>query len=203
MDVIQTISSRRSIRRFKPLPISRDIISSILGAAILAPSAKNRQPWKFIVVEQNENKGMMLNCMRAGISRLRAEYAKLHILRSDVEQALETIDIMSQAPVTIFVFYRNDLCHAYEDGVDWKIGFKDIEVADIQSIGAAIQNLLLGATAKGIGCLWNCDVLYAYSELCEWFNTTYPLIAAITLGYPDENPEARPRFSIEEVAEWK
>ena len=57
MDLVKTIDSRRSIRAFKPDPVSRDIIDKILSLVIKAPSAINLQPWEFIVVMGEEKDG--------------------------------------------------------------------------------------------------------------------------------------------------
>jgi len=51
MDVFDAITKRRSIRAYKPDPVPEDKLNHVLEAARLAPSAKNRQPWKFIVVK--------------------------------------------------------------------------------------------------------------------------------------------------------
>lgn len=51
MDISQAISQRRSIRRFEDKPVPRELIEKILYAATLAPSGKNAQPWRFIVLE--------------------------------------------------------------------------------------------------------------------------------------------------------
>jgi nitroreductase len=50
----EVIEKRRSIRKFKDTPVSRENILKILEAARIAPSASNRQPWHFIVVEDKE-----------------------------------------------------------------------------------------------------------------------------------------------------
>jgi len=42
------------------------------------------------------------------------------------------------------------------------------DVVDIQSVGAAIQNMLLAAVDLGLGSLWICDVFFGYEELCAW-----------------------------------
>ena len=203
MNVQQAINSRRSIRKFRSDQIERNILEQIINSATMAPSAKNRQPWFFTVVEQQANKIELLKCLRQGIARLQKENLKLNIFRPDIEQALETFESMSQAPVTIIVTCRNNSRVSNDDGVKWNLVMKDIEVVDIQSIGAALQNMTLTATSLGIGCLWNCDVLYAYPELSEWLGLKFPIIAAISLGYFDEVPNPRPRISIDEITEWK
>jgi len=74
-----------------------------------------------------------------------------------------------------------------------------MDVLDIQSIGAAIQNMLLAAQELGLGSLWICDVFIAYEELCHWLGETGELIAAVSFGYADESPPARPRKPMREV----
>jgi nitroreductase len=73
------------------------------------------------------------------------------------------------------------------------------DVVDIQSVGAAIQNMLLAARDLGVGSLWICDVFYAYEVLRAWLGEGGEMIAAVCLGYADEAPSARPRKGIDEV----
>src|SRR3989337_760383 len=56
MDVKEAIQKRRSIRRFKPDPVSDDLIQQLLESARLAPSGSNTQPWRFIVVKDAESR---------------------------------------------------------------------------------------------------------------------------------------------------
>lgn len=51
METLDAIKTRRSIRKFKPQPISREIIKELLEAAMFAPSAGNEQPWQFVVLD--------------------------------------------------------------------------------------------------------------------------------------------------------
>ena len=101
---------------------------------------------------------------------------------------------MEKAPVTIFIF------NPYAENTE-EYGHNS-NVVDVQSTGAAIQNMLLAAQDLGIGTLWICDVFYAYRELCEWLGETHEMIAAVSFGYPDELPNARPRKPVEEVTKW-
>ena len=68
MNTLDAIAARRSIRKFKDTPIPDDILQKILTAAIQAPSASNRQPWRFIIVK-GDKRMEMLRIMRAGIAR--------------------------------------------------------------------------------------------------------------------------------------
>ena len=76
------------------------------------------------------------------------------------------------------------------------------ERADIQSIGAAIQNMLLEATSLGIGTLWICDTYFAYDDLREHFKDKGEIIAAVALGYPAETPSERPRKAFDEAVDF-
>jgi nitroreductase len=109
-----------------------------------------------------------------------------------------TAKVMAQAAVTIFVFNPQGL----RPWVAHSVGQMLQDVVDIQSIGAAIQNMLLAAQDLGIGSLWICDVFYAYEELSKWLGETGEMIAAVSLGYADENPGPRPRKPINEVVRF-
>ena len=56
MDFYEVIRTRRSIRSYKPDPIPEEVLTRVLDAARIAPSGSNRQPWKFIVVKDEELK---------------------------------------------------------------------------------------------------------------------------------------------------
>ena len=68
MSNMNTIRSRRSIRQFKNTPIPQGDIEKLINAGIQAPSAKNRQPWRFVVVE-NDSKAKMIETMEKGLAR--------------------------------------------------------------------------------------------------------------------------------------
>jgi nitroreductase len=157
---------------------------------MLAPSGKNRQPWRFHVV-QGKARAEMVRIMREAIARFveRGE---------DTGSAGRTVGIMEQAPVTVFVYNP----FAEYARVLETIGDVMFNVVDVQSAGAAIQNMLLAALELGLGSLWICDVFYAYEELCEWLGETHQMIAAVSLGYADESPDARPRQPLDQVVRW-
>lgn len=187
MNTLEAITRRRSIRKFKDTPVSDETIARILSAAIQAPSGKNRQPWRFIVVKEDK-RPEMVRIMREAIEGLKAQGV-------NTGSSEWTAGVMEQAPVTIFVF------NAYAESTD-RDEPSSMNVVDVQSIGAAIQNLLLAALELGLGTLWICDVFYAYEELCTWLGETHQMVAAVALGYADEQPRARPRKAVNEVTTW-
>lgn len=187
MNTFEVIEARKSIRKYKDDPLTQEILEKILSAAILAPSGKNKQPWKFYVV-RGDKRAEMVAEMQKGMDRLEGQGI-------NTGSAKFSIRVMAQAPVTIFVFnptskhplLKRDTLETYAD------------VVDIQSIGAAIQNMLLAATDLGVGSLWICDVFFGYEELCAWLGEKGQMIAAVSLGYSDQQPRPRPRKPVDEV----
>jgi nitroreductase len=190
MNTLEAIAQRRSIRRFKSDAIPDKVLQEILTAGTQAPSSKNRQPWRFVVVT-GEKRTEMMRVLRDGIAQTRAR-------GEDPGSAEWTVDVMEQAPVTIFVFnphgLRPWLAHSIEQMFQ--------ALVNTQSIGAAIQNMLLAAQDLGVGSLWICDVFEAYDELCQWLGEPGQMVAAVSLGYADESPGARSRKPVSEVTRW-
>lgn len=95
--MIEAILNRRSIRNYQSTPVSREGIEEVLRAGVLAPSSKNRQPWKFIVVSGAAKKEM-LNAMRLGLIRERGEDAMLPNSRQHLDGAAYTLKSWSRRP---------------------------------------------------------------------------------------------------------
>ncbi|MCD8361900.1 MAG: nitroreductase family protein [Lachnospiraceae bacterium] len=195
--MLSEIKDRRSIRKYKKLPVPVHMIEEIIQAGILAPSARNRQPWRFIVVS-DEAKEEMVAVMRKGLEREKRE----PLLPDDVPLlggVENSIRIMEQAPVVIMV--ENPLGTDLRDSLDTSEHVD--EICNAQSVGAAIENMILTATNLGLGSLWICDIFHMYRELCDWLGCSGELFAAVAIGYADEAPASRPRKTMDMVVEWK
>jgi nitroreductase len=197
MDLMDAISKRRSVRKFIDKDIGRDILEKILSAGVMAPSPKNRQSWKFIVVTK-DTKGELFAIMKKGIENINS-IEELSAGREYFLASLEhTMGIMAEAPVTIFVINTGNK-HALSQTMREKF----YEMANIQAIGASIQNMLLAACSYGIGSLWISDIFFAYHDFCKWFNTDDQLVAAVSLGYFEAPVRRKKRKKLEEVVEWR
>ena len=196
--MIDAIYNRRSIRKYKTDPIPQEDILAILESGLKAPSSKNRQPWKYVVI-QGQSKKEMLDVFRRGIEREEHMTALLPESKMHIKAAKYTVDIMENTPVIVFVV------NTQGSGLSEQMTPEEhiYEICNVQSISASIQNMLLTATERGIGSLWICDIYFAYEELCQWLGDEGQLLAAIAFGYPDEQPNARPRKALDEVVEWR
>ena len=190
MKAIEAIAARRSIRAFKSDAVPEEVLRKILLAASQAPSGKNRQPWRFVVV-RGERRAEMVRVMHEAIEAFKSR-------GEDTGSAEWTAKIMEQAPATVFVINPHGADPWLTRSADQALQ----ELVDVQSVGAAIQNMLLAALDLGMGSLWIADVLYAVTELKAWLGEEGQLVAAVSLGYPDESPDAGPRKPLDEIVRW-
>ncbi len=188
---------RKSIRKYKETEIPKEDLLKIIEAGRLAPSAKNRQPWRFVVLT-GDKKEKVLEKMEKGINRSKKSIFMPKKFRNGMASAENTLRIMREAPVVVLVF--NIL-----SGNPYPPVFAGKRVSEIHnslSIGAAIENMLLKATEMGIGSLWIGNTVYAHKEITSYLGTKDQLISAVTFGYPNEEPEGRPKKSIEEITQF-
>ena len=187
MNTLDAIAARRSIRKFKNTPIPEDLLQVILKAGSQAPSGKNRQPWRFVIVKEDK-RAEMVRILREAIARAKTQ-------GNEIGSSEWSTNVMEQAPVSIFVINPEGLAPWLAHSIDQNFS----DVVDIQSAGAAIQNMLLAAQDLGLGSLWICDVFSAYEELLSWLGEKGEMIAAVSFGYADESPAARSRKPFSEI----
>ena len=181
MELNEVIDKRRSIRKYTNEEISKEVIESIIDSARLAPSAKNRQPWNFVVV-QNTIKNKIADMM------IKKENELLQTTDRKGSSVINTSKIIKEAPVLILVLKEYD--------ENWIIG-------DCLSIGAAIEHICLKATDLGLGSLWIADTVYVQKDIAKLVgHENMQVISAISIGYSDQEPNRRPRKELEDILEW-
>ncbi len=180
MTVLDTIHSRRSIRRYLPQPVPQDLIESILTAGIWAPSAHNRQPWRFVVVETPAVKDSLARAMGA---RLRADLEADHVPEAVIEKDVtRSHDRITSAPVVIVMCMTFEDMDSYPD----KLRSRNEFVMATQSVAMAGQNVLLAAHAAGLGACWMCAPLFCPDVVGDTLDlpASWQPQGMITLGYP-------------------
>ena len=190
---IQAIETRRSIRRFKADQVPEAALRQILEAARIAPSSRNGQTWKFLVLGP-ESRERALGAMDRGIREKMENGGS----RQTLAGAAHTLRIKKSAPALIFVVNpETGPMLAPIEGMPHAM-----ELLDTVSVGAAVENMILEAETLGIGSLWIGFTIVAYDEIVEALGIDGQLLCAVALGYPDEHPDARPRKPFEEIVEW-
>jgi len=200
MNVVEAISKRRSIRKFLNKDIEKDKIQKILEAGILAPSPKNQQPWKFIVVTGDKKREITV-ILNNGLENIKAGNG-LDVQPGTIRSVAKSFKSMEEAPVVIFILNTDDTLIPNNFPITQTLKEKLTKMGNIQAIGASIENMLLTALEYGIGSLWINNIFYTYNELKNWLNTDHEIAAAILLGYPDESPPQRPRKLMSELIKW-
>ena len=185
MELEKIIKHRKSIRKYKVDDVSKDMVEKLIDCARYAPSAKNRQPWEFVVVKdsiKDDIANIMLKKEKETNGKLER---KIYNYKSSVKQ---TAFVIKDAPILILVFRPK------ED--NWLVG-------DSLSIGAAIEHICLKSVEMGLGTLWIRDIVYTQEEIANLLNYgNRSLISAIALGYPDETPKLRSRKKLNEILRW-
>lgn len=196
--MIKEIADRRSIRKYRQNEVSVELINEVIQAGRLAPSGKNKQPWKFLVYRGNAKREILIK-MEEGIQRELSGNSILPDSGYGLSDARNTLRIMGEAPVLIVVMNPYGKSPFEDITVDERV----TEIVDSLSIGAAIQNMLLEAERLGIGTLWIANTCFAYPELTEFINEPGQLIGAVALGYADEAPRQRPRKKLDDIVEYR
>lgn len=184
------LRTRRSIRRFKAEPVPDSVIQDLLATAVFAPSAHNRQPWRFAVVATpaaRQRLGAALTAkMRAD---MQAEGAPAEEIETRVSRSLRRID---EAPALIL------LCR---DVNDVRVDTPEEAVMGTQSVALAGLQLLLAAHAAGLGANWICWPLYAQAEtrLALDLPDTWEPQGMVLIGQPDEEPKEKTLKPLEAV----
>lgn len=183
METRECLLTRRSIRKYKPDPISRETLERILEAGLAAPSAINLQHWYFVAVQSPE----AMNDLKAIMGQVVEKFTP--ILEERFSRHPEQVGItntfmstLGGAPVCLLAFFL-------------KPDFPDRDGA-MQSVSAAIENVLLAAWNEGTGSCWmSAPQRIGFGPaLQERFAPGKgEFVAAITLGYPDQEAKMPPR----------
>lgn len=181
METKEAILSRRSIRSYTDRPIRREDLEEILEAGIYAPSAVNFQPWYFVAIQSPNRMDRLLQIMRRVSQKIRPALEERFSKHPEVvEETCGFIRQMGGAPVCILAFQH-------------KPDYPKTESTIVQCVSAAIENILLAATAKGLGSCWLTAPIETGmgAELRETFAPgAGEMVALLTLGYPAKIPQA-------------
>jgi F420 biosynthesis protein FbiB-like protein len=189
------LKDRRSVRRYTDRAISREQLDVLIDAATLAPSAHNRQPWRFVAIPSRQHRIALANSMA---DRLRADRAHDGDAPAAIEaDAARSIDRITSAPLVIVACLTMTDMDTYPD--EHRSAAE--KTMAIQGTAMAIQNLLLAATTEGLGSSLMCAPLFCPDTVrtvlqlpSDWEPQTL-----ITLGYPRASAKPRERRPIQDV----
>ncbi|MBN2422680.1 nitroreductase family protein [Candidatus Woesearchaeota archaeon] len=203
MELFEAIKTRKSIRKFKDKPVEKEKIIKIIEAATLAPNSENKQPWKFVVVQDKDKKKEIAKIsILGGIKRYTSIKDELNekfkAMEDENRKKLldrfvsgELFHFLLECPVQVVVLADNNIIYA------------------VHSCSAAIQNLSLAAHALGLGSCWtmigsiNSKNEKKIRKLVGYPEDNWKIAGVLALGYPDQDPNPRKRKPVEEVIDWQ
>ena len=197
-ELLNLIKTRRTIRVFNSRPVDKQIILKILEAARWAPSAHNRQPWRFVVIYKQEIKEKLANKLG---DKLRADLTRDNLPKDFIDAKVKnSIKRFISAPVLVLACLTMKEMDKYPD----EKRNQAEKVMAIQSVALALQNILLSAHALGLGVCWRCAPLFAPEIVKEVLTLPddWEPQAILEIGYYDNAPRAPDRKEIEEIVRW-
>jgi len=179
--------------------VTDSVIQDILTTAIFAPSAHNRQPWRFAIVTDSSVKTKLANAMAAEFER---DLEKDNLPQAEIQKrtARSCARIVS-APVLIILSVDMTDMDAYPDKKRNKAEY----LMAVQSVANAGMQLLLAAHAEGLGGVWVCSPLFAQETVRDVLDLpkAWEPQAMFFVGYPADVPEVRERKSIQDISIFK
>lgn len=194
-DLQAIIKGRRSVRRYQDRPVPRELVMEVLEAARWAPSPHGRQPWRFAVLTRDAPKQRLAEAMGDEWRRQLAfdgqDAATIELRRRKSHERIV------RAPVVIIsCLYLADV-DVYPDA---ERNAAEATMA-VQSLGCAVQNMLLMAYSLGLDSGWMCAPLFCPTVVVDALGLDPRLTphALITLGYAAADPLRRPRLPLDEL----
>ena len=192
LNLYDAIKHRRSIRKYQDRSIPKEIIEDALVAAGWAPSAHNAQPWRFVVLDDWAVKHQLAEAMaQAWAVDMSRDGSKV-----DMETQKARVERFASAPVLIIACTTMEGM-ARQPDAERQIVERDLT---LESLGAALQNLLLTVHAQGLSACWFCAPAFCKDAVRE--NLAIPSDvdpqALIVMGYSAEQPSTPPRKAMGE-----
>lgn len=190
MELNEVIKERRSTREFSNQLVEKEDVLKIIESARLAPSAANRQPWQFLILE-GKIKDDVADIMEKYLNRERKVLdSRIYATKKyrPTSSLNGSLNVIRTAPILILVIRKKQK--------EWLEG-------DYLSIGAAIENMCLTATDLGIASLWIRDVVYVRNKIIKFLKyDDFELVCGLSIGYSMEFPYERKTKKIEDIMKW-
>lgn len=175
MEVLDTIRTRRSIRKYKDTPVDERTVELVLEAARWAPSWENTQCWRFIVVRDSTIKTKLANILGTNAA-------------TEAIQSAPVV-IVACAELGKSGYHPDEAKPATDKGNYWFMF----------DVALSMQNLVLAAHSLGLGTvhigLFNAKRVASTLGVPQGFC----VVSMTPLGYPDQEPTIRPRKELPEI----
>ncbi len=195
--VIDAIRNRRSIRKYKTDPLAEKDLDQIIEAARLAPSGTNRQPWRFVLLtDDNEKQKVAGAVVQPFVLEAPAVFVccldRKAYTKGMVEKRMKEL-------VQMNVISEEAAGYIYKRKMPDEVDDVVIPAGAYVDLGIAVEHMALTAESLGLGSCWvrlfNPQQVHEALGLPEQIE----VVALLPVGYPAESPSPRPRLSREEI----
>jgi coenzyme F420-0:L-glutamate ligase/coenzyme F420-1:gamma-L-glutamate ligase len=193
------LATRRSIRLYRNKPVPTALVYQLLEVAGQAPSAHNRQPWRWAVVETEAIRQALADAMAIDFMRdLRQDGVAEETIMAMAERSRRRI---GGAPLIVAPCLTMVDMDRYPDPArqifEWQMA--------VQSVALACQNFMLAAHAVGLGSCWICAPLFCAETVITSLSlpADWEPQALITVGYPAAEGRIRPRHRVEDLTVFR
>jgi F420 biosynthesis protein FbiB-like protein len=187
VDALDAIRTRRSLRQLAARDVPRDVIERLVALACLAPAPHHTRPWRYVVVGPARRAALAAAMGAAWRADLERDGHPEELIEKLLRKSERRI---TAAPALILA------CLTHEGLRDWpdeRRARHEWAMAQ-QSVGAAMQNIMLGAHALGLASYWISAPLFAPDAVREALDLPAEWIAQafVVVGYPAAPPRPRP-----------
>jgi len=188
MTLDAALAGRRSVRQFSPRPVEPALVEEVIAAACLAPAPHHSRPWRFVILSADA-RAALTDAMG---ERWRQDLARDRVPEARIRRLLDRSRArLAAAPVLILAGVESQAQRPWPDQRRQRAE----ELMFVQSLGAAIQSLMLAAHARGLGSYWLSAPLFCPEavRLALDLPPDFQPQALIALGYPREGLRLPPR----------
>lgn len=202
MELQKALEKRTSIRSFKDAPVPVDDLKHLVKMGGFAPSVNNYQPWKFYAITNRNFLGRMAEKVKEKIEEIPGNQS---IASGNIKTQVEFFSTFFEDAPAVIALSMEDYESVLEKGVS--MSHQDINILrnypDIQSAGAAIENILLTAVDMGYGACWLSAPMMAKEALEEMIGISEPhhLMAFVAVGVPAKDIKPKEKKPLEEIFE--
>jgi nitroreductase len=204
MELKEAIKKRTSIRTFKDDPVPVEDLKELVRMGGDAPSVNNYQPWKFIAVTNKKMLEEMAFEVKDAIENIPENASKAS---QNVKSQVEWFATFFENAPALIALTMEEYESVLEKAV--QMSHEEINVSrnfpDIQSAGAAIQNILLAAVDMGYGACWMSAPMMAKEALEKTLNVKdpYHLVAFVAVGKPKSDKKPKEKKPLDEIFELR
>ncbi len=189
------IHGRRSVRAYRPDPVPEAELAAILESARWAPSPHNSEPWRFAVLRDLAPKERLATRMgERWAADLKRDGVSEEVIARELAESHRRI---TEAPVVVIVSLVREGLDDYPDPARQQAEM----LMAAHSVGAAVQNVMLAAYARGLATGWMCAPLFCPEIVVDALGLPggFSPQGLITMGYPVAWPKLRKRRAMDDL----